>query len=103
VVSEAVYRERFSRILLKNRELMDAYGKHVDQFINRSLDIRNMSKADKVHFEHVADVYLMMQKEYLMMEKLFKLPFEVDGLCSDDTKAINIPAGLIKRYTDNKK
>lgn len=103
VISEAVYRERFSRILLMNRELMDAYGKHVDQFINRSLDIRNISKSDKVHFEHIMDVYLMMQKEYQMMEKLFKLPYGVEELSSDSTSVVNLPAGTIKRYTGNKK
>jgi hypothetical protein len=99
VTSEAVYRERFTRILQMNRELMDAYGKEMDQFINRFLDIRNISKADKAHFEYIVDVYLMIQNEYLVIEKLFKLPFLLEELSSDNTSVVNIPAESIKKYT----
>jgi hypothetical protein len=78
---------------------MDAYGKNVDQFINCSLDIWNLSKVDKKHFEHIMGLYLMMKKEYLLMEKLFSLPFLIEELPPDNTSLVNIPAESIKRYT----
>lgn len=105
-IPDAAYKEQFSQVLQMNEEMVKSFGRNIDNFINRTTNIRNIAVTNKIQFEPIIDMYLVAQRKYALMYKLYEWLVqtqpdpgpEAEGFPTD-TLPVNMPAAPVTQYT----